>query len=268
MDTKPPQIVAFGGGGFSMESENPLLDEFVLARTGAERPRVCFLPTASGDADHYLVRFYNAFRERTEPSHISLFRRERGVGDIRDHLLSQDVIYVGGGSVVSLLGVWRAHGIERHLRDAWEAGVVMCGLSAGSLCWFEQAISGYQGETRVVDGLGFLPYANAVHWDAATKSGRRKLLLDGDLTGFAAEDGAALHFVGTDLAQAISSRRNSRAYRVESRDGRPRETQLATRYLGCERSVPLVPPGPVSASAQPRLVPIERRPGDRPAVAG
>ena len=107
------QIVAFGGGGFSMESGNPLLDDYVLGLCDSERPRVCFLPSASGDADHYIVRFYRAFpAERCEASHISLFRREQGPEDLREHLLSQDLIYVGGGSVISLLGVWRAHGID------------------------------------------------------------------------------------------------------------------------------------------------------------
>ena len=146
------QIVAFGGGGFSMESGNPLLDDYVLGLTGKAEPRVCFLPTASGDADHYLVRFYNAFRERARPSHISLFRRERGASDMRAHLLAQDLIYVGGGSLISLLGVWRAHGIDSILREAWEAGVVLCGLSAGSLCWFAEAVSGYHGEVNRVRG--------------------------------------------------------------------------------------------------------------------
>ena len=92
------QIVAFGGGGFSMESGNPLLDDYVMGLTGSPEPKVCLLPTASGDADHYLVRFYSAFRERAKPSHISFFRRERGVSDVRSHLLAQDVIYVGGGT--------------------------------------------------------------------------------------------------------------------------------------------------------------------------
>jgi peptidase E len=110
------QVVAFGGGGFSQESGNPLLDVYVLGLTGVTTPRVCFLPTASGDADHYIVRFYNAFRDRTRPSHVSLFRRERGVTDIRAHLLAQDVIYVGGGSLISLLGVWRRTGSTRSPR--------------------------------------------------------------------------------------------------------------------------------------------------------
>ena len=140
------QIVSFGGGGFSMEAGNPLLDEFVLDLTGKSRPRVCFLPTASGDADHYLVRFYRHFSaNRCEPSHLSLFRRERAPAEPREHLLSQDLIYVGGGSVTSLIGIWRAHGIDEILRECWERGMVLCGLSAGSLCWFAEGVSTFHG---------------------------------------------------------------------------------------------------------------------------
>ena len=158
MEFAQRQIVAFGGGGFSMESGNPLLDDYVLGLCRAERPRVCFLPSASGDADHYVVRFYRAFpADRCEASHISLFRREQGPEDLREHLLSQDLIYVGGGSVISLLGVWRAHGIDEILREAWEAGVVLCGLSAGSLCWFSEAVTGFHGAPRGVEGLGLPP---------------------------------------------------------------------------------------------------------------
>ena len=115
MEERLPQIVAFGGGGFSMDAGNPLLDEYVLRATGVERPRVCFVPTASGDADHYVVRFYRTFAAMgCEPSHLSLFRRDRTAaqGDPAEHLLAQDLIYVGGGSVISLLGAWRAHGID------------------------------------------------------------------------------------------------------------------------------------------------------------
>jgi dipeptidase E len=131
-----PQIVAFGGGDFSMEAGNGLLDDYVLGLTHLERPKVCFLPSASGDADYYIVRFYRAFcASRCEPSHVSLFRRDKGAGlgcDIGEHLLRQDLIYVGGGSVLSLLGVWRAHGLDDVLRECWRRGVVLCGLSAGT----------------------------------------------------------------------------------------------------------------------------------------
>src|SRR4029077_10210549 len=134
MPRRPPQIVALGGGGFSMEREGSLLDEYVLALTGCAPPSVCFPPTAAGDADHYIVRFYRRFSPTCDASHVSLFRRDQGTGGVEDdlatHLLAQDLIYVGGGNVVSMLGAWRAHGLDEVLRKAWRKGVVLCGPSA------------------------------------------------------------------------------------------------------------------------------------------
>jgi peptidase E len=233
-----PQIVAFGGGGFSMEAGNPLLDEYVLelARARRERPRVCFLPSASGDADHYIVRFYKAFPAAVcEPSHLSLFRRDEGVaGDLRDHLLAQDLIYVGGGSVVSLLGVWAAHGLDRVLEECWRAGVVLCGLSAGSLCWFSQGISAFHGAPCAVRGLGFLPFSNTVHYggDESRRAGYHRHLRNGMAAGFAVEDGAALHFTGRELARVVSSRPGARAHWVQEGADGIEETPLPSRYLG------------------------------------
>jgi peptidase E len=242
------QIVSFGGGGFSMEAGNPLLDEFVLDLTGKRRPKVCFLPSASGDADHYIVRFYRHFGgDRCEASHLSLFRRERAPADPREHLLGQDLIYVGGGSVISLIGTWRAHGIDEIIREAWEKGIVLCGLSAGSLCWFAEALTGFHGEPDRVEGLGLLPFSNTVHYDAEPmrRSAFRRALLEGMCSGYAAEDGAALHFCGTELAQVVASRPNARAYRLSAAEGRVSETRLATRYLDCD-STPLPLPGSIS----------------------
>lgn len=237
------QIVSFGGGGFSMEAGNPLLDEFVLDLTGKARPKVCFLPTASGDADHYLVRFYRHFPAgRCEPSHLSLFRRERAPAEPREHLLDQDLIYVGGGSVTSLIGAWRAHGIDEILRECWERGVVLCGLSAGSLCWYAEGVSTFHGPPQRVEGLGILPWSNTVHY--STEPDRRQALFgwlrEGMAPAYAADDGAALHFVGTEVAQVVASRPVARAYRVELRHGHVVTTQLATRYLGDDACVPLV----------------------------
>jgi peptidase E len=236
------QIVAFGGGGFSMESGNPLLDDYVLELGGAERPRVCFLPSASGDADHYIVRFYRAFAaDRCEASHISLFRREQGPEDLRAHLLGQDLIYVGGGSVVSLLGVWRAHGIDSILREAWERGVVLCGLSAGSLCWFAEAVSGFHGAPRQVEGLGLLPFSNCVHYerDSSRRDAYHDFLRSGMRCGYAAEDGAALHFVGTELHRVVASRPQAGGYRLDAAGERVVETRIATAYLGDAEAAPL-----------------------------
>src|SRR3979490_3505603 len=123
MRSRTPQTVAFGGGGFSMEKDSSLLDDYVLSLTGSSQPRVCFLPTASGDADHYVVRFYRRFSPSCDASHVSLFRRDQGTGGVEDdlatHLLGQDLIYVGGGNVVSMLGAWRAPGLDEITGKDW-----------------------------------------------------------------------------------------------------------------------------------------------------
>lgn len=227
-----------------MESGNPLLDSYVLGLTGAKRPKVCFLPSASGDADHYIVRFYRAFgADRCEPSHISLFRREQGPADLRAHLLSQDLVYVGGGSVISMLGAWRAHGLDRVLREAWERGVVLCGLSAGSLCWFAEAVTGFHGEPRRVEGIGLLPFSNCVHYerDSARRRAYQDFLRVGMRGGYAAEDGAALHFVGTELSRVVASRPTARGYRLDAVGPRVVEMRIATAYLGDPGSGPALP---------------------------
>ena len=179
--------------------------------------------------------------------------------DIRSHLLAQDVIYVGGGSLISLLGVWRAHGIDSMLREAYEAGVILCGLSAGSLCWFAEAVSGYHGEVNRVPALGFLRHSNAVHYcDGDRRGAFHRHLLDGMPAGFAAEDGAALRFVGDELVEVVASRPEARAYKLERRGSRVLETRLATRYLGAEaagrRACPLDAPGRVGASVGTRRI--------------
>lgn len=241
----PRQIVAFGGGGFSMEPGNTLLDDYVLGLAGGARPKVCFLPTASGDADHYIVRFYRAFSPTAcEPSHVSLFRREQSVGDLREHLITRDLIYVGGGSVVSMLGAWRAHGLDEILREAWERGVVLCGLSAGSLCWFAESITAFHGPPRQVTGLGFLPWSNCVHFDAEPQrcAAYRQLLADGMRAGYAAEDGTALHFEGERLARVVSSRPGARAHSMRWTGKRVSRRPLNADYLGSAEATELAEP--------------------------
>jgi dipeptidase E len=244
MRYRTPQIVALGGGGFSMEKDGSLLDEYVLSLTDAARPRVCFLPTASGDADHYVVRFYRRFSPGCEASHLSLFRRDQGTGGVEDdfatHLLAQDLIYVGGGNVVSMLGAWRAHGLDVILRKAWRKGVILCGPSAGSLCWFAEALSAFHGAPRTVQGLGLLPYSNCVHYDAepARREEYHRFVGDGMRPGFAAEDGVALHFRATRLAAAVSSRPDGRAFRVKPSRRGVIEKPLHVDYLGAAGATP------------------------------
>ena len=134
-------IVAMGGGGFSMEPRNPRLDDFVLSLARRKRrPRVCFVGTASGDSDSYIRRFHEAFPpSRAAATHLTFF--ERKVRDLKSFVMDQDVIYVGGGSSANMLAVWRLHGLDKVLRAAWNAGVVMAGISAGAICWFEDGVT-------------------------------------------------------------------------------------------------------------------------------
>jgi len=230
-------IVAIGGGGFSEEPENRHLDDFVLELCGARRPRVCFVGTASGDADGYALRFFEAFSRRgCVATRLVLFRRPEIPAT--ELLAAQDVIYVGGGSTVNMLAVWRIHGIDVLLRRAWERGTVLAGLSAGSICWFESGVTDSYGNEELVpltDALAFVPGSNCPHYDREPlrRVAYRQLVASGDLaSGYAADDGAALHFAGTELAQVVTSRPTARAYRVEARDGEAAEDPLGVDYLG------------------------------------
>jgi peptidase E len=166
------QINALGGGGFSTEPENPALDLYVLEQAATPNPAVCFAGTAAGDADRYIVNFYSAFtRYDCRPSHLSFFDR---TPDIRESLLKQDVIYVGGGNTKSLLGVWREWGLPQILREAWDSGVVLAGISAGAVCWFEQGVSdSYAGSLTLLDCLGFLKGAAVLTTMSRRNGGRR-----------------------------------------------------------------------------------------------
>ena len=227
-------IVALGGGGFSMEPRSRLLDDFLLGLAGKRRPRVCFLPTASGDAAGYIRKFYRLMPpRRCRPSHLSLFRR--GSEDPTDFLLGQDVIYVGGGNTANMLAVWRLHGVDKALREAWRRGVILAGVSAGANCWFEACSTDSFGPLAPLrDGLGFLPGSACPHYDG--EKGRRptlhRMIRSGALpAGYAIDNCAALHFIGRRLVECVSSRPAARAYYVERRRGRIIETPLATCYL-------------------------------------
>jgi dipeptidase E len=221
-----------------MEPDNPLLDDYILGLArrvrGATRPRVCFLATASGDAVTYFTNFYAAFARRSEASHLALFART--VEDVAAFLLDQDVIYVGGGNTENMLAVWRVHGVDAALRRAWDAGIVLAGLSAGSLCWFEAGTTdSFEPTLRAMSGgLGFLPGSHAPHYDGepARRPEYHKLIAAGMPGGWAIDDGAAMHFEGTEPVETVSSRPAARAYRVELVDGKVVETPLPTRYLG------------------------------------
>jgi len=212
------RILAMGGGGFTMQERSPALDRLVLTLTGKPVPKICFLPTASGDPREQATRFYERFASwPCEPSILSLFHLARDRMDPREHLLAQDAIYVGGGSMRNMLAVWREHGVDDAMRRAWESGVVLAGLSAGAMCWFRGGITMSGGAPAAAPGLGLLPGSLSVHLDSEPERlpVYRQAVSDGLLEpGYAADDGAALVFAGTRLQECVASRLGSRVLRV------------------------------------------------------
>lgn len=229
------QIIAMGGGGFSMEPENPLLDLYVLQQASSENPKVCFVPTASGDADGYIQRFYKAFGEHAcEPSHLSLFNPP--TTDLEDYVLSKDIMYVGGGNTRNLLVLWKEWGLDAILKKAWEQGIILAGLSAGSICWFEEGVTdSVPGELTGLTCLGLLPGSNCPHYDGEQerRPSYHRLMQEGMVGhGIAVDDGVGIHYLDRNIHRVISSRPHARAYCVESRNGVITENGLVPVFLG------------------------------------
>ena len=233
--TRPPQIVAMGGGGFLMEPDNPLLDHFVLSTTAVPEPKICFLGTATGDFQGFIGRFYATFRTfPCMPTHLSLFKPL--TADLRSLVLEQDAIYVGGGNTRAMLALWREWDLDSILREAWLSGVVMAGISAGSICWFQQGLSDsvVPGALAPLECLGFLPGSNCPHYDGEPerRPAYHRFIHEGKLdAGYAADDGVALHFIGRELKSVVSSREAARAYSVRRTGNEVEESALDTVWL-------------------------------------
>jgi peptidase E len=232
---KPKHIIAFGGDGLLYDPKLKLTAHFVLGLTEKSRPRICFVPTASGDSQVYV----NAFKTRytndlCEVSLLKLFDCQ--VKDFRSFLLSQDAIYVGGGNTANMFAVWRVHGVDEIMREAHEAGIVLCGTSAGSICWFESGVTDSFGRdlAPMKNCLGFINGSNCPHYDteALRQPQYRKFVKEGLAAGYAADDGAALHFVDGEFREAVSSKPHARAFHVALCGGEVVETPIPIRYLG------------------------------------
>jgi dipeptidase E len=229
-------ILAMGGGGFTMEPANPLLDDYVLTLTQAKEPRVLFLPTASGDTTTQINAFYARFGGRAcVPSHASLFRLgdlERPLAEI---VLEQDIVYVGGGSMRNLLAIWSAHGLDQLLIQAWSKGTVLAGISAGAMCWFEGGVTCSSGVPEPMAGLGLLEGSLTVHADGEPERLPiwLKSVREGALAGgWAADDGVGLLFRGQRLEQVVSSRPGAGAQRVDAIAGELVRHRLEPELLG------------------------------------
>ena len=229
------QIVALGGGGFSEEPDNLALDRYVLSLARRPTPRVCFVPTASGDDKGYIARFYTSFASLDcTPTHLSQFAPP--TADLDSFVHEQDVVYVGGGSTRNLLVLWREWGLDRALTAAWHTGVVLAGISAGSLCWFEEGVtdSMASGELRGLRCLGLLPGSNCPHYDA--EPGRRplyqKLIGSGQMKpGYACDNDAGIYFEDNEVKRVVHTRPDAKVYYVSVVGGKVTERLMEPELI-------------------------------------
>jgi dipeptidase E len=231
------QIIALGGGGFSMEPENPLLDSYILSSSAVKNPKVCFVATAAGDSLSYIERFYDAFKRLPcETFHLDLFRPSDWTRTPQQLLETADVLYFSGGNTKNALALWREWELVAELRAAYERGAVFAGVSAGAIAWFQSFTTDSAGrDLEPMNGLGWLMGSMTPHYDGEADRRPRlhRFLKEGRIAdGYAADDGAALHFKDEALNAVITSRVGAQAYRVEVRNGEVVETPLETRFLG------------------------------------
>jgi dipeptidase E len=229
------RILALGGHDFDRRVGNDAICNLIVELAESPRPKICLLPTASGDPEEQIVRFRRAFAERDcIPQVISLFRLGEYPMDLRDELLNQDVIYAGGGSMVNLIAIWRAHGIDEILRECWREGILICGQSAGAMVWFQGGITSSQGEPAVADGLGILPGSACVHYLTEPVRRRRFLraITSGELEpGLGLEDQTGAFFEDAELVETVSAREGAAVWEVTPENAGAREVELHSRQL-------------------------------------
>jgi peptidase E len=227
------EILAIGGAAFSAEPRNLALDKYILDQTGKARPKVLLIPTARGDDADYVARFYAAYATLdARPAHLSFFQR---TPDLRELVLSQDAVFVGGGNTRSMLAVWRGWDLVEILEEASAAGVFLAGVSAGAICWFEQGVTdSWADRLRPLECLGWVAGSCCPHYDGEVerRPAYHSLLLDGHLKpGYAIEDGVGIHFKSGKIERIVSKKAGSRAYYVSVANGRVREEPLEPQLL-------------------------------------
>lgn len=217
-----------------MEPRNKRLDRYILQQAGKATPRICFIGTASGDSKSYIQRFYNCFNALDcVPTHLSLFKPN--FDNLETFILSQDIVYVGGGNTRNMLVLWKEWGLDKILKKAYDKGIILSGLSAGSICWFEDGNTDPINEPLyTIPCLGFIKGSHCPHYDGEEKRrpAYHQLIKEGKAKpGYAMDDGAAIHFINGEPKTIVSSRKKAKAYKVTLEGQKVREEVLETHFL-------------------------------------
>ena len=211
-------IISIGGGGFSHSKSDLKLEKYLLSQVAPSSPKICMLPQASRESPEYIVKFYDTFHTLgAKPTWISLF--DRVEDSWQEKLLSQDIIYVGGGNTKSMLALWKTWGMDTLLKEAYNRGIVLAGVSAGAICWFEQCMTDSVWPLGVLDGLGFLKNSCCPHYDSEPERApayQNNISSGAIKPGIALQDFTAAHYVDETLTKIISSVKNGKAFQVNA----------------------------------------------------
>ena len=214
------QVIAIGGGGFGRTQNSNHIEKYILAQAQADIPNICFIPTATGDLDPYIVNYYSVFSKLAcNPSHISFFKRTI---NLAEHIQKQDVIFVGGGNTKSMLAVWKDWGLDQILKQAYDRGCVMSGVSAGAICWFENGLTDSWAEKlQMMPCMNFIPGNCAPHYDEEPerRPATKQFLENGSINFmYGIEGGSALHFKNEDPVTSVRFSKNKNSYKVTLKD--------------------------------------------------
>src|SRR4030095_8752048 len=231
------QIIALGGGGFSDQPGNLLLDEYILLQTNKTKPKILFLPTAGGDHPDYIDKFYGSYKKlNCKPSHLELIKRNYTYKYLERIVLGNDAVFVGGGSPRFLMQIWRKSGMDKIIKKAWQEGIILSGMSAGAICWYEDGFKNPSDNIWArISCLGFLKGSFCTHYDkrGELRKAYRKMISSGELeNGYGVQDGVALHYIGQELKYVISSESEAKAFYVKKSGFRVTEKEIKTADKG------------------------------------
>ena len=222
------EIIAIGGGGFGRNPNKPIIEKYILDQSSAEKPNICFFPTASAEDKSYIVNYYSAFSKlNCKPIHINLFQRTPRLDSI---INKQDIIYIGGGNTKSMLAVWREWKLDKLLLKAYNRGAILCGVSAGAICWFEKGITdSWASNLNVMDCMDFVSGCCCPHYDGEKdrRPSVHSLIQKGQIeTCYAIEDGSALHFKDGNIFQNVDFIDGKNSYIVSKEENMITEKKI------------------------------------------
>jgi len=214
-------IIAIGGGGFGRNPNQPIIEKYIIEQSSVYKPNVVFIPTASAEDTAYIVNFYKAFTNLScTPKHINFFQRTPRLDSI---LNKQDIIYVGGGNTKSMLAVWREWKLDKLLLKAYNRGALLCGVSAGAICWFEKGVTdSWASNLSIMDCMGFLKGCCCPHYDGEKdrRPSVEKFISESKIDScYALEDGSALHYKNGNIHTVVTFFKGAHAYKVSIKDG-------------------------------------------------